>query len=132
MVSKKKRNVVFSLNKYQRLIIYPVLATGITTCFSSVLCFMFIYCSDDLPITNNIQLSQFKFLIPITLITLNVLSIFIIFWTYYMSGKIAGPVGRIARELNNILEGKETQPLKARKGDEMFEGLLDQMNKLIK
>ena len=93
---------------------------------------MYSFFPKDFSITENIQLKQLSFLIPVSLIVVFIISIFVIFLTYYMSNKIIGPFERIIKELNDVLEGKRKQSLETRKDNEMFGDLLKLINKLIK
>ncbi len=58
--------------------------------------------------------------------------IFLIFWTYYVSNKLLGSYNRIIRDLDNIVDGNKKELLGTRKGDTVFEGLLERINALIK
>ncbi len=132
VAKENRRNIIFRLNKYERLIVYPVLISCLIVFFISVLCIMYSFFPKDFSITKDVQLGQLSVLIPISLIVVFLLSIFVIFQTYYMSNKIIGPFERIVKELDEVVEGKRKQPLETRKGNEMFDDLLKLINQLIK
>ena len=131
-MAKFKRNLILHLNKYQIRIIYPVLISSLIACVSFLLCLAYIYFPDNYQLINNYTFKQFKFFIPWILIVTSVLVTFLVFWTYFMSNKIVGPYDRIIRELDEILSGKRKGPLRTRKGDEMFDGILKRINSLLK
>ena len=131
-MAKFKRNLILHLNKYQIRIIYPVLISSLIASVSFLLCLAYIYFPDNYKLFNNYTFSQLKFFIPWILIMTSMLVTYLVFWTYYMSNKLVGPYDRIIRELDEILSGKRKGPIKTRKGDEMFDGILKRINSLIK
>ena len=52
-------------------------------------------------------------------------------FVYYASNKILGACDRILRELDDVVAGRRREPLKVRKGDKMFQDILDRVNVLI-
>ena len=131
MPKKFSRNVIFHLNKYQALIIYPVLISCLVACNFSLLCLAYFYYPENYKIIFNVALKDLKLYIPLFLMGISILLLFVVFWTYYVSNKLVGPYQRIIKELDDIIAGKDVRPLSARKGDEMFEELTKRMNVLI-
>lgn len=128
----KPRNLVLHLNKYQKLIIYPVLVACLAGALSSILCLLFAYYPDDFPIFKSIQLGEVRYYIPKILMIVNGILVLVIFWTYYISSKLVGPFGRVIKHLDEIAEGKSKAPLGTRKGDEMFAEIVKRINSIIK
>ncbi len=131
-MKRKPRNLILRLNKYQHLIIYPVLIACLGGALSSILCLLFAYYPDSFLVFKNIPLSEVRYHIPKILMVTNAIMIIVIFWTYYMSNKLVGPFERIVKHLDDIAEGKTKEPLGIRKGDEMFEELTKRINSIIK
>lgn len=132
MSQKKSRNLILRLNKFQKLIIYPVLIACLAGILSSILCLLFAYYPDDFPIVGAITLKEIRFLIPKILMVANGLMVIVIFWTYYMSNKVVGPYERVIKHLDDIAANKTSEPLTTRQGDEMFEELIKRINHIIK
>ncbi len=80
---------------------------------------------------SNPNLYRFQQMIPSLLSLATILMILIIFWTLRVSGRYFGAYERIIKELDQVLAGKRKEPLKARKGDVIFEELLKRVNILI-
>ena len=60
------------------------------------------------------------------------LFVFIIVWVFNVSGKLVGAFGRIIRELDEFIDGKEIKRIKARRKDDLANELLKRINILIK
>ena len=48
------------------------------------------------------------------------------------SSRMVGPYERIIREMDEVIDGGRTAPLKLRKNDDFFKDLVTRVNKLIK
>jgi len=132
-LSKKlARNIITHLNKFQKQIIFPVLIACLSSCVSTLMCVAYIYFPDDYMIFNGITIEKLRFYIPWILIFTSSLLVVVIFWTYYMSNKLVGPYERIMRDLDKIAEGQSKEALTTRKGDEMFEDLVNRINAIVK
>ena len=66
----------------------------------------------------------------ILMISLPVVLFLILLIALEISHKVAGPLVRLERELDDIIEGKKESCINVRKGDE-FESLVHRINKLI-
>ncbi len=134
MPEKINRNIILNVNKFQKLIIYPILA------FSAIAGLM-VYLSLEYNVRVsinpneqtilNIDITQYREALPYMLIAIAVMLISIVIWTYYISNRIVGPHDRIVKELDGILDGKQTGPLTVRKDDKMFSEIVSRINRLI-
>ena len=127
-----KRNIILNINRYQQSILVPVLLSASMACLMSIVCL--IYLLADITETKSIygiQMTDIQQFIPWTMMGISYLLLFVVFWTYYISNKLVGPVQRIIRELDEVLEGKKTTPIGTRAGDKMFEEILERINKII-
>lgn len=132
MPKKFNRNIVLNVNKFQKRILYPVLFSCLVACNAIVLCLAYFYFPAGHEFFFDLTLGDIKPYLPGVLISVSVMLIFIIFWTFYMSNKIVGPYERVLKELDVILTGDKRDGINSRKGDEMFEELLRRINLLIK
>jgi len=131
----KRRSVILYTNKFQKLIIYPILVFSLIATILVYLCLEY-----NIRISINPKESmilgfasvQFEEAVPYMLLGVTSMLVCIILWTYYISHKIIGPHNRIIGELDEIIEGKRTEPLSVRKDDKMFSELIDRINTLIK
>ncbi len=133
IVSKKfHRNLILHLNRYQERIIYPVLISCLIACTSAIFCLAYIYFPEEEIIFKTFQMKDLKSIVPWILVILSLSVMVIVFWAYYISNKIVGPIERVLKELDDVISGKRTEPLGTRKGDEMFDELVKRINALIK
>jgi hypothetical protein len=135
MVSEKtNRKFILNVSKYQKHIIYPILASCWIAGIMVYLCLEFIVTININPNIakmfsfDTVQIQQ---AIPYFLMIIIVMLIFIILWAYYKTNKIIGPHDRIIRELDEIIVGKRKGPLTVRQGDDMFGELLERINTII-
>ena len=135
MVSEKtKRKFILNVNKYQKHIIYPILAFSWIAGIMVYLCLEFIVTININPNIAKIfsfDTVQIQQAIPYFLMIIIVMLIFIILWAYYKTNKIIGPHDRIIRELDEIIVGKRKGTLTVRQGDDMFGELLERINTII-
>ena len=127
-----KRNIILNINRFQRLILIPVLIASSIACIISIICL--IYLLADITETKKIGMIRFEDLqlyIPWLMMGISYLLLFVVFWTYYTSNKIVGPHERVIRELDETIAGKRKGPITHRPGDEMFHELLTRINVLI-
>ena len=128
-----KRLLLLHTNKFQKLIIWPIIAACFVAGAMTFFCLEYYLAS----ITNtgiiifNYDVTAFEWAIPTLLLSVAFILIFIIYWVFYISSKIVGPFDRITRELDEVLAGKRKGPLGARQGDTMFEELLKRVNTLL-
>ena len=135
MVSEKtNRKFILNVNKYQKHIIYPILAFCWIAGIMVYLCLEFIVTININPNIakmfsfDTVQIQQ---VIPYFLMIIIVMLIFIILWIYHQTNKIIGPHERIIRELDEIILGKRKDALTVRKDDDMFGELVDRINTII-
>ena len=155
------RNTFFKVNKYQKIILYPVLTASCFACLVSILCLVYFFLlQDEKPITireyydsgvlvaqksfkgdkpissitakiYDFDLVQFRVLIPWFIATVIAMLLFVIYWSLYITHKLVGPYERVLKELDEVIEGKKHSPIIARKGDELFQEILKRINALI-
>lgn len=131
-MKKFKRSLITNINKYQKRIIYPVLLCSAIICFVSILCLISTHLlGEQRPNTLPLNHTNLKIAINQFLVIISFLMVFVIFWTFYITNKIAGPYSRILKELDDTLANKKSGNITVRKGDEMFEELLKRINLLI-
>ena len=127
-----KRNIFLHLNKFQRKILLPVLISSLAACNVIVLSLALFYFPADHTLIPGLTVNDLKFFLPWLLLTVSLIIVFLIFWTYYISNRMVGPYGRVLKDLDDVVAGKSKKEIKARKGDEMFEELLKRVNTLIR
>jgi hypothetical protein len=135
VADKIDRSIILNTNKFEKLIIYPILFFSLLAALLVYLCLEYnirisIYPKE--PVILSIDAIQFREAIPYMLVGIALMLICIISWSYYIANKIVGPHDRIVRELDEVLEGKKTDVLTVRQDDKMFSELLERINKLIK
>lgn len=137
MAPKYKRDIIGNINKHQEKVLYPfyvcclfILAGIVLLAYLLLQHPFFSHANDYRALLAN-QITSLKliivgigFLIVITFFSL-------IFWAHYISNRILGPFDRIISDLDKVLLGKRKKPLTVRKGDEMFQELLQRVNRLI-
>lgn len=134
-MQKYKRNLFLNVNDKQQTILFPVFVACFCACLVSLFClnYFFIFERETIEVYNvSVDVNLLKVVIPLMLIMIMVILIFLIFWTYYISNKLLGSYNRIIRELDGIVDGKTRGPIGTRKGDLVFEGLLERINILLK
>jgi len=134
MTEKKSRNILLNINKFQKLIIYPIL---IFCVIAGLMVYLTLEYNIRVSIDPkehtilNINAAQYREALPYMLIAIAVMLICIIGWTYFISNRIVGPHDRIIRELDDVIDGKNKRSLTVRKDDKMFAEIVDRINKLI-
>jgi len=58
------------------------------------------------------------------------LILLVIFWSLVLSHRIVGPIYRLEKDLDDIVDGKRRGPIKIRKADELKE-VVEKINRLI-
>jgi len=128
-LSKKfKRTTIFHVNKFQKNLFYPVIIAFFLGCVVSWLSIVYFFIS-AYPV--DLELLRFQKFIPGLLAVATALMIFVVFWTFRVSGRYFGAYERIIKELDEILAGRKEEPLHAREKDVMFEELIKRINVLI-
>ena len=130
MSENKRRSVILSTNKFQKLIIYPILVFCLIATIMICFCLEYLIRGESMILTFNFE--QFRVAAAYMLIGVNFMLVCIIWWAYYISHTLIGPHDRIIRELDEIIEGTRTEPLGVRRSDKMFSELIDRINTLIK
>ncbi len=128
------RKKFFYLNKYQKQIIALVLIPTLILCIliSVFITYFHKEIINFVLYTTNPPSPEFlNRWGNIILIVLWIYLIFVILWVENVSRKLVGAFGRILRELDEIIAGKEQKSIKARKDDELANELLKRINKLI-
>ena len=127
-VKNDKRRTIFRVNRFQRRLFYPIVFAFVIGCCVAWLSIMYALIGNYL---SGPGLTRFQDFIPAILAYATVLMIILILWTLHVSGCYLGAYERIIRELDDILAGKGKGPLKARRGDVIFEALLKRINALL-
>jgi len=125
-----KRNIFIHLNKFQKSLLYPVLLSSFAGCLLALLSLDYFY-FDRSSLIYDFNYKHMKMLLVWFLPLVSFMLAIVGFLVYYISNKIVGPYQRIIRELDNILAGKTSGPLKVRKKDEMFKEVVKRINALI-
>jgi hypothetical protein len=122
------RKTIFHVNRFQKRLFYPVIfAFAIGCCVAWLSTGYFLIGS--YPVGPG--LDGFQGLIPAILAFATVLMIILVFWTLHISSRYLGAHERIIKELDKVLAGEGKGPLSARRGDVIFEELLNRINRLI-
>ena len=132
MPKKYDRNVLSYVNRHQERILYPFFGVCLIALISLVLlAFM------DNPLVQTTR-NYYKILhywvdpqkaVDMCLqLLIAVVFFLLIYWAFYASNKVLGAYDRLLRELDDIILGKKSGPLKVREGDELFDELLQRMN----
>jgi hypothetical protein len=134
MTRKNNRNILLHINKFQKLIIYPIL---VFCAIAGLMVYLTLEYNIRVSIDPkehtilNIDVIQYREALPYMLIAIAVMLICIVAWTYYISNRIVGPHDRIINELDQLIEGKHKGSLTVRKDDRMFAEIVKRINKLI-
>ncbi len=123
------RSSFLCINKFQRLIIYPSFFLSVFAFFMTYLCLK--YFITEAALNYKIDIDELRWIVYGVLIILGILIFSLMAWISVVANKILGPSERIINELDEVISGKKNQPLRARKGDELFEELLKRINILI-
>ncbi len=130
MTKTTKRFFSVHLNKYQKELLYPVLVTCTIGCLIALLALDYFY-FDKAALIYHFSFSHLKMLLPWFLTLAGLLVGVVGIQIYLLSSRIIGPYNRIIREMDQVLAGASKQPLRVRKGDEMFHDLTERVNRLI-
>ncbi len=125
-----KRNLFLHLNRFQLRILFYLTALGFTCLALMVLFLSYLYADSE----NFIHQPQFftiKMCIVVALPITALLILIICLYTYRMTNKLFGAHYRIIREIDDVLEAGKKRELSVRRGDELFQELVDRLNKLI-
>ena len=125
-----KRNLFLHLNKFQVRILFYLVALAAACLILMVLFLSYLY-ADSENFLHQPQFLMIKICIVTALPISAVLILIICFCTYHMTNRLFGAHDRIVREIDDILETGNKKELSVRKGDEMFECLLQRINALI-
>jgi hypothetical protein len=140
------RNPIFHVNKFQQRLLFPVVIISILT--SSMLVFAMLYLSyigEHLALLtsthpNDLQwavpwfldINKYNLVIPVLMLAIASILVIMVSWAYHVTHRIIGPHERVIRELDEVLSGQRKEPITTRKGDEVYEELLNRINALIK
>ena len=133
MPDKHNRSILLHVNKFQKLIIFPIL---LFCAIAAIMVYLTLEYNIRVSINPkettilSIDAAQYKEALPYMIISIAAMLICIVGWTYYISNRIVGPHNRIIRELDEIIEGKHKGPIRVRKDDKMFAELVSRINKL--
>ena len=131
---KTDRSIILNTNKFEMLIIYPILIFCLLAALLIYLCLEYnvrISINPSESTILNFDAVQFREAIPYMIIGIAVILICIISWSYYVANKLVGPHERIIKELNDVIQEKKTDPLTVRNDDKMFAELLERINMII-
>ena len=135
MSEDKRRSIILYTNRFQKLILYPILVFSLIATVMIYLCLEYNIRISINPKESMILIfdaAQLREAVPYMLIGVAFMLMCVIMWTYYISHRIVGPHNRIIVELDEIIKGTRTEPLSVRKDDKMFSELIDRINTLIK
>jgi len=112
----------------QKIFFYPVIIAFFLGCVVSWLNLAYFLIGEYLiaPDSNQIQIA-----IPFLLTAATVLMFMVIFWTFHISNRYFGPYERVISDIYDVINGVTKGPVKARKGDVIFQELLKRINILI-
>ena len=127
-MKKYERKIIFRVNRFQRRLFYPIVFAFTIGCCVAWLSMVYALIGNYF---SSPGLYRFQDFIPAILAFATVLMVSLVFWTLYVSSHYLGAYERIIRELDEVLAGQGKGPLKARRGDVMFEALLKRVNCLI-
>jgi len=131
-----KRGVKYLGTPFQNKLLFLVLASAIIPTTIVAIClyyFIFNLLARQMAIPEAIAYNIMPVLQKVNIIiilTLPVVLAIIWFVALELSHRIAGPLYRIERELDEILAGKRHGPIKLRKNDE-FKALVEKINRIV-
>jgi len=128
-LAKFRRTTIFHVGKAQRVFFYPVVVAFFLGCVISWLSLTYFLIGEYIVAPDFDQIQK---VIPILLVVSTVSMFAVIFWTFRVSSRHLGSYDRIISDLDEVLSGKKSEPLRTRKGDIIFEELLKRINILIK
>ncbi|MBF0386187.1 MAG: hypothetical protein HQL27_10025 [Candidatus Omnitrophica bacterium] len=138
------RNLFVNVNKYQSLILRPILLTAILVCLFSLFYLFYAhniagsarYFLDPQSgeLRSNLPTQQLMTILrtfPAILTFLSAILLIISFWSFLVSNKILGPSTRILKELDEVISTRQKKVISSRKNDVLFEDILKRVNILI-
>jgi len=128
LFKNSKRKTIFHVNDFQKRLFYPIVFAFAIGCCVAWLSVIYALIGNYL---FGPELEYFQGFIPAILAFATALMIILVFWTLYISGSYLGAQERIIKELDEVLAGQGKGPIRARRGDVMFEELLKRINTLI-
>lgn len=145
MLTPYKRNPVFHLNRFQQRLLFPVIIISIIT--TSILIFAMLYLyyigehvallstpdkeNFDIALPWFMDIVRYNFTIPVLMLVVASLLVLVVCWAFHITSRIIGPHERVIRELDEVITGARKEPIAIRRGDELFEELLQRINALI-
>jgi len=126
-----KRNVFSRINKFQWRILFYLLALGLS-CLILILLFLSYIYADINNFLHSPKFFTIKLCIAVALPTTALLLLIVCLYLYYITNKMFGPYERISREIAEIARSGNKKEVHLRKGDDMFEELVESLNVLIR
>ncbi|MDP2653243.1 MAG: hypothetical protein Q8Q08_04350 [Candidatus Omnitrophota bacterium] len=142
MAAEYQRSLLLHVNRSQQRIIFPIMVCCFIASVISfaTLCYLY-YIGEHLMLLAEVDIHQFHWALPwfvdikrfngvapLFFISTGVLLLVLVYWTYYVSNIMVGPYERVLRELDALIAGESKGPIHARKGDEVFEALIQRIN----
>jgi len=127
-LTKFKRTTIFHVNKTQRIFFYPVIIAFFLGCTISWLSLTYFLIGEYLV---EPDIDQLQRAIPVLLTVTTILMFVVIFWTFRISNRHFGFYDRVIKDLDDVLSGARKESVKTRKGDVLFNELLERINVLI-
>ena len=133
--AKKKRNLIATANQYQEQIIFLVFLPSALT-FLGFICIALLINPTVSQILFHTTFTGIKNIVNLTtgVVIILICLFFIISLTnaFILSNNMLGAMGRINRELDDILAGKSQTSISSRPNDTLTKELLKRINVLIK
>ena len=125
-----KRNIFFRVNKFQWVILFYLASLGLSCLVLMILFLSYLYV-DFNNFIHSFPCMTIKICILVALPLTAVLILLSCFYLYHLTNKMFGPYERILQEIDKVVKTGEKKQIFLRKGDEMFQDLVDQLNCLI-
>ena len=134
MAEVNRRKSLLNTNKYQRRIIALAFTPSFLLCvYVFIILTLFIRELTDVILYGS-EVSVIQMITQwggFIALSLWIVFILILIWSYVISRNLVGAFVRILRELDEVIEGKDRKAIKARPKDDLANELLERVNILI-
>ena len=134
MSELKKRKKYIIVNKYQRLILVPALATNMISLLVVILLLNFIVFDFFTGGALKLELftaEQMRIVAPLTFVIVVYCNVVLFIWSHKVTHKFAGPLERINREINEIADGTKKEKKIVLRKDDYLTDLVNAINRVL-
>ena len=126
-----KRNLFLHVNKFQWRILFYLMALGFS-CLVLILLFLSYIYADFNNFLHSGEFFTIKICILIALPLTACLLLITCLYLYHVTNKMFGPYERVVREVAETVKSGQKKEILLRKGDKMFQELIECINTLIR